>query len=329
MKSNPTAIGAFILGGLALAVAAVVAVGSAEFISPHTRAVAYFRGSVQGLAVGARVEFRGVPVGKVSEIRLEIDVRDQSAIIPVILEINPHAASYVGGARKEEMTIETAVTKGLRAELAQQSFVTGQMLVELDLRPDLPATLYRPNEGDLPEIPTVKSDIEQLKDVLTALPLRSIANSLDKAAAGIDRLLASPELPGILKDLAATTSSASTLMAGLKDDRAKLMDDLHSALGDFDKAAIGLQGVSTDARQSLKTLDQFTTTDLRKALHSAEATLQQVQRTFSETGDMLSSESPDRIELSRILHNLSYAITSLRNFADELQRKPNAVLFGK
>jgi len=58
------------------------------------------------------------------------------------------------------------------------------MLVELDLRPDTPGMLYRPNEGDLPEIPTIKSDIEQLKDVLTALPLRSIATSLDKAAAG-------------------------------------------------------------------------------------------------------------------------------------------------
>jgi paraquat-inducible protein B len=325
MKSNPTAIGAFILGGLALAVAAILAVGSAEFIRAHTRAVAYFRGSVQGLGVGARVEFRGVPIGKVSEIKLEIDVRDQSAIIPVIMDIDPHAATFIGGAKKEEITIENAVSRGLRAELAQQSFVTGQMLVELDLRPDTPAVMYRPDEGDLPEIPTIKSDIEQLKDVLTALPLRSIANSLDKAAAGIDKLLASPELSSMLKDLAGTASSAHSLMGGFKDDRAKLVEDIHSALAAFDKAAVGLQGLSTDARQSLKAIEP----DLRKALRSAETALQQAQRTFSETGDMLSSESPDRVELSRILHNMSSAINSLRSFADELQRKPNAVLFGK
>lgn len=329
MKSSPTVIGAFILGGLVLAVVAILAVGSAEFISPRTRAVAYFRGSVQGLGVGARVEFRGVPIGKVSEIKLEIDIRDQSAIIPVFMELNPHAASYIGGARKEEMTIESAVAKGLRATLAQQSFVTGQMLVELDLKPDTPGTLYRPNEGDLPEIPTIKSDIEQLKDVVTALPLRSIAISLDKAAAGINRLLESPELPGILKDLASTASSTSSLMAGLKDDRAKLVEDLRTALAAFDKTAAGLQGVSADARQTLKTFDQVTATDLRKALRSAEATLQQAERTFSEAGNMLSPESQDRVELSRILHNMSYAIHSLRNFADELERKPNAVLFGK
>jgi paraquat-inducible protein B len=329
MKSNPTVIGAFILGGLALAVGALLAFGSAEFITPHTRAVAYFRGSVQGLALGARVEFRGVPVGKVSEIKLEIDIRDQSAIIPVMMELNPHAASYIGGARKEEMTIESAVARGLRAELAQQSFVTGQMVVELDLKPDTPAVLYRPKEGDIPEIPTIKSDIEQLKDVLSGLPLRSIAASLDKAAAGFDRLLASPELPGMLKDLAATASSANSLMGGLKDDRAKLVADVRSALAALEKAAVGLQGVSADARQSLKTIDQVTTTDLRKALRSADATLQQAERTFSEAGNMLSPESQDRVELSRILHNMSYAIHSLRDFADELQRKPNAVLFGK
>lgn len=329
MKSNPTAIGLFILGGIALAVVAVIAFGGAEFFNPRELAVSYFRGSVQGLTVGARVEFRGVPVGKVSKIRLDIDVRDQSAVIPVVMEINPHAWRYIGGGRKQQVTIDEAVAKGLRAQLAQESFVTGQMLVELDLRPDTPGTLFRPHDGGLPEIPTIKSDIEQLKDVLTGLPLREIAVSLNKAAAGIDRLVASPELPSMLKDLAGTASSANAFMAGLKDDRAKLMDELHSALADLDKAAVGLQGVSTDARQSLKTLDQVSATDLRKTLRSAQATLQQVERTFSETSDMLSPESTDRMELSRILHNMSYAISSLKSFADELQRKPNAVLFGR
>lgn len=327
MKANPTAIGLFVLGGLALAVIAVLALGSADLFSRRTLVVSYFRGSVQGLSDGAQVEFRGVPVGKVTDIRLDIDLRDKSAIIPVVMEINPGSFRYVGGSR--HVTVPQAVERGLRAQLVQQSFVTGQMLVELDLRPDTPATLFKPAGEDLPEIPTVKSDIEKLKDVLAGLPLQAIAVSLERATTDLDHLLASPELPGILKDLAATASSANTLMAGLKDDRAKVVEQFRATLADFAKVAASLQGVSADAQKTLKTVDQVTATDLRKTLRAAEATLTQAQRTFAESADMLAPDSADRAQISRILDNVQYAMQSLRRLAGELERKPNSVIFGR
>ena len=329
MRPNPTAIGLFILGGLLLAVVALLVFGGLGWFEPRERAVAYFRGSVQGLSVGARVEFRGVPIGKVNAIRLEIDERDLTAIIPVFIEYDPHAWRYVGGPERRPASIVDAVAKGLRAELVPQSFLTGQMLVELDMRPDTPALLARPGDSSLAEIPTIKSDIEQLKDVLTSLPLRDIASSLDRASRGLDRLLDSPDLPDLLKNLNTTAANAAAFTGKLDQDRVKLVADLHDALATLEKAGTGLQGVSTDARQVLKTMDQVTATDLRKTLRSAEATLQQMQTTFSEASNMLAPESPDRVEISRILHLTSNALQSLRDFASELERKPNAVLFGR
>lgn len=327
MKINPTAIGLFILGGVALAIVAVLAVGGADWFQRRTLVVSYFHGSVQGLSEGAGVEFRGVPIGKVSQVRLEIDLRDLSALIPVIMEINPHSWKYVGG--KGQVTVEQAVAKGLRAQLTEQSFVTGQMLVELDFHPDTPATLVKPSEQELPQIPTVQSDIEKLKQTLTSLPLQAIASSLQHLVTQVDHLLAAPELPAMLKDLAATASSANSMMAGLKDDRPKLVEQVRSTLASFDKTATGLQGVSADAQKTLKTLDQVSATDLRKALRSATAALDQAQKTFAATAEMLSPDSQDRTQISRILDSALYTLQSLRRLADELERKPNSVIFGR
>src|SRR5437588_86228 len=135
MKINPTVIGLFIIGALTLVIVAVLGFGGSALFERRERAVAYFRGSVQGLSVGARVEFRGVPVGKVEAIKLEIDVRDQSAVIPVFFDYDPHAWRFIGGPAGQQVNVAEAVAHGLRAELVPQSFVTGQMLVELDLVP--------------------------------------------------------------------------------------------------------------------------------------------------------------------------------------------------
>lgn len=328
MKANPTTIGLFVLGGLALTILAVLALGGTDWFHRRTLVVSYFPGSVQGLSVGAPVEFRGVPVGKVSQIKLEVDLENLSAVIPVIMEIDPQSWRYIG-APGRRLDVQAAVLKGLRAQLAQQSFVTGQVLVELDLRPDTPARLFKRNDQGLPEIPSIKSEIETLKETLTALPLEAIAVSLQRVVTELDKLLGAPELPGILKNLEATATSANSLMSGLKDDRVKLVEQLRATLAEFDKAASGLQGVSLDAQKTLRTVDQVTATDLRKALRSAEATLQQTERTFAATADMLAPDSADRVQISRILDNVLYAMQSLRRLADELERKPNSVIFGR
>ena len=64
------------------------------------------------------------------------------------------------------------VQAGLRAQLALQSFVTGQLRVDLDFRPDTAAQLIGALP-DIPEIPTVPSELGQLRNQLASLPLMS------------------------------------------------------------------------------------------------------------------------------------------------------------
>lgn len=329
MKANPTAIGLFILGGLALVFAAVVAIAGGQLFQTHMMAVAYFPDSVQGLTVGSRVEFRGVPVGRVSAIKLLIDTQDLKPSIPVFMELNPEDWHYIGTPRGREVSIQQAVAIGLRAQLALESFVTGQMVVELDLRPDTPATMVRPNATDVPQIPTIKSDISRLKDVLTGLPLRELTTSLQVAVADLDRLLAAPELPDLLTNLAKAAANTDTLVAGLNGDRTKLMAQLHTTLDAFDKTATDLQALSGDARKTVKNLNQVTTTELRQDLKTAQASLEQMQRAFTQVAKVLSPYSPERTQISRILDTTLTAMQAVRDFAGELSRRPSALIFGK
>ena len=85
-KANPTAIGAFVIGALAIAIGGVVALGGGKFFKDTTTYVMFFDSSVSGLRVGAPVEFRGVNVGSVTKILGTIG-EDLEIQIPVYVEI--------------------------------------------------------------------------------------------------------------------------------------------------------------------------------------------------------------------------------------------------
>ena len=55
-KANPTLIGAFVVGAVALAVAAVAILGGGRWLTPSNKFVMYFQGSVAGLQIGAPVD---------------------------------------------------------------------------------------------------------------------------------------------------------------------------------------------------------------------------------------------------------------------------------
>src|SRR5882672_5365884 len=69
-ESRRFRLGIFVLGGLALAIAGIIAL-SAGRLFQHTYPVyCYFQENVQGLEPGSPVKFRGVEIGRVEEVSL-------------------------------------------------------------------------------------------------------------------------------------------------------------------------------------------------------------------------------------------------------------------
>jgi paraquat-inducible protein B len=70
-RSNPTLIGAFIVGAVALIVIGLLVFGRGQLFTEKRTYVLYFDGSVKGLNVGAPVDFQGVKIGSVTDIKVQ------------------------------------------------------------------------------------------------------------------------------------------------------------------------------------------------------------------------------------------------------------------
>ncbi|MGA0133814.1 MAG: MlaD family protein, partial [Opitutales bacterium] len=163
-SANVTLIGAFVAGGLVLFIVAMVLLGAGVFTDSKPGAVAYFEDSVSGLDIGAPIKFRGVSVGKVSQVLLRTPGQTPSDYsVPVVMEFTPDLLTRRGldKALLDRKGLADSVAKGLRAKLQQQSVITGVLYVELDYFPDTPVKLHDP-KGDLPEVPTLPSNLGAL-----------------------------------------------------------------------------------------------------------------------------------------------------------------------
>ncbi len=88
-KANPTMVGMFVIGAVALVVAAVLIVAGDTLLQDRRQFVAVFEGSVKGLRVGANVMFRGVRVGYVTDINVVLDEDQDYFFVPVVFETIP------------------------------------------------------------------------------------------------------------------------------------------------------------------------------------------------------------------------------------------------
>ena len=323
-KANPTVIGAFVLGALALVAVAVITLGGARLFTPKQRAVVFFDGSVNGLVVGAPVNFRGVKVGSVDRIALQLDASTLNARIPVYLTLLPNQIKVTGGGVDDvtDIGFEALIQKGLRAKLNMQSIVTGQLGVDLDFRPNTPLVLAGSPNPSIPEIPTVKSDFDVLKDQLGQLPFRQIADDLKSLMDSIGALTHSADgtLGVVGEELRTTAASARQTLDQATRTLATMDGALHSVRGAADKANATLDTAGPQLTRTLASAEA--------ALARAEKTLANADTTLAQTAELTAPGAPLRAELEQAMRDLSASAESLRSFADRVDRNPNALVFG-
>jgi paraquat-inducible protein B len=184
----------------------------------------HFDGSVHGLRAGAPVEFRGIRVGTVTDVRLEIEPKQNDVRIPVMLEIEPQRlGSRPDLASYERM--EQLVARGLRAQLKSGNLLTGELLVDVDFHLDSPpAQLGR--SGIYPEIPSVPAELEALQESVTGVLEKLAALPMDKL---------NQETIDLIRDLKSLVASPSAQEA--LEAFETMFDQLTSALKGYERAA--------------------------------------------------------------------------------------------
>ncbi len=342
-KVNASALGAFVLGAIALLVAAVVLFGSGKFFHKTFPYVMYFQGSVGGLSIGADVTFKGVRIGSVKSVRLETDLKDMSFSIPVIIELDPNLIGVQGGTTAEGQKLDNEarnelikrlIKKGLRAELKQVSFVTGELQVTLDFFPDTPVRLV--GNGSMMEIPTKQSTIEELTETVRQLPLQELVNKVIRTVDGIDKFMNSRDMQNIPQKVNGVMDEAGSLVKSIKQEVVPALEKLNDTLQSYqdlaqhvdrkvDPLMDGYTGVADQLKAKIGTLSQQlgnTLQTLEGALNQGKSTLQQLERTAG-------SNSATVMDLRKTLDNISNMAKSIRRLADYLERHPEALIQGK
>ncbi len=100
VRGNATAVGAFVLGAIAIAIGVIVVFGSGMLNRDAKRYVIFFDGSLEGLSVGAPVKYRGVQVGSVVDIQALYEMERTTVAIPVVIELHDRAVRGIEDGRK-------------------------------------------------------------------------------------------------------------------------------------------------------------------------------------------------------------------------------------
>jgi len=181
--------------------------------------VMYFNGSVRGLTVGAPVQLRGIPIGKVTEINLELDKKTAEIHIPVTVELEPERIKEINNDNNisDKDTMAQLINKGLRAQLQTGSLLTGQLLVDLDFHPKSKIVLSD-NQSVYPEFPTTASSLDQfthsaniIMDKVAKLPLEDLTTEANKTLQSLQDT--SKAATGMLVTAKGTLDTADKTMA--------------------------------------------------------------------------------------------------------------------
>ncbi len=314
-------VGLLMLGGLGLVVGLVWFFGG-NTLSHGTTFETYFSESVQGLDVGTPVKYRGVTVGRVTELGLvtteygsraapaEID-RQTYRLVFVRFEVD---RNRLGGLPETA----AAVRLGLRVQLAAQG-ITGLSYMELDFAdPKKYPALTVPWTPRNPYIPSMPSTLQQVQDAATEFLAKM--NRLN-----IDALTAS--VTGLLGDLRTDIDQGDVHVALARS--AELLRTLNVAV-----QAADLPGLSADLRQTSAAVRAVAENrDLHQALANAavatdhlaaaSARLGPLIATLQATAGRIDSGTADLQQgLVPILRDAQAAAANLRATTEELRRYP-------
>ena len=326
---NPYTIGAFLVGSLVLLIAAILIFGGGQLLKKKTEFVIYFDSALNGLNIGAPVKLQGVQIGTVKEISLELDQNASRITKPVVIEIDPAVVMDSRGRpweaalslKQRKQNAKQLIDAGIKAQLQTQSLLTGLLYVEFNFFPDKPLKLTGLNYKDLPELPSIPSTEDQLRNAadelltkLRRLPIEDIANDLAATLKEVRDIATSDELKKNRAALTKTLDETEKLVADLNRNLVPLVNNMNSTV--------------TDTR----TMVQDFTREMRPVLISTEKTLNTATSILLESRHTLGSvdalTAPDA-PLWQSLEALRDAAQSTKDLTDYLERHPDSIIYGK
>ncbi len=329
--ANNMMIGGFVIFAVFLLISSIVIFGSGNFFKHIDKYIFHFEGSIKGLNVGAPVLFEGVRVGQVTNIVASIDETNLTTDIRVIAEIDGdrfQVDNEVEQKRGTELVVSKLIEKGLRAVLAIQSLVTGQLLIELEYHPGSPVKLKGADPQYI-EIPTTSSNTRRFLQSVQSLDLGGIDKDLKSVLSGLNRLIHDPAIISGATSLSKTIDDLRTLITKVDKHVDPLAESLEGTLGDTRRLVNNVdhqvEPVTDDLEQSFANFNQM----VKEADNSIKLLTDNIDGSLAKLSGVVSEDSPLIEEIQNTLSKISIMASSIQQLADYLEQHPEALLKGK
>jgi len=297
-KANPKLIGGFVIGAVALAVIVFMVFGSGKYFMTKYTYVVYFPSSVSGLSTGDPVKVKGITIGSIKAVE-PLFSPEGVFYAEVFIEIDGEAIRHLSSTpeqKTDEEIMNELFDRGLRAQLAVASLITGKQYVNLDLHPGTVA-LFMGFDSDYVEIPSIPTRTEELQGTLEGLAetiqdfdIEGLIESTKSLFASVDSLVRMSEFKVTIARLNKVLSAADTLFA------------------------------------SLNTEAPLVSSDLRETSRAIALSAKRAEDLFSRIDNVVTE---DEMEFHETMDELQKAARAMRMLADEIEQNPSSVIFGK
>ncbi len=338
-RVNKFKLGLFVLIGFSLLLIALIWIGASQFFQKKATYVSYFQESVKGLQKGATVNYRGVAIGRVADIRLAPDGR----LIEVVMNLDP----------------SFCVDDTLCVRLREQG-LTGLRFLEIDTKPPgmkeyTPKISFKP---PYPVIPAYPSEIQQLKAAMEtiyqkilAVDVEGISKKLNAIMDEALKLIKNKNWPDIIAQIKSSTASFQSIAQ--KIDRGTKPEDIKKLMETAVQTLQSIDSIAETVQREMKS-KEFKTfmVDLREGVAAVRDTFENLStgtnafnverlkeigeglsKIVARTDEILEVAGKDFKGLSTDVHQglveLTKLLRSLDMLVETLRSEPNVVIMGK
>ncbi len=298
-KPNFFKIGIFILGGIAVLVAALLVFGGGQIFRQRVFMETFIERTAQGVDIGSPVKFRGVLIGKVSEITFAFKAYPMSEAqgwanyVIIVMEID---REVFPGMFDENLSplLDRNIAQGLRVRIEPQG-ITGLNYLDIDyVDPKRFPALWpqwKPRYYFIPSAPgEITSALESMNNIMHEVEQLNIA--------GISK-----NLLELLENLNQSVKEAE--IEKVSADLQKLIVQFNTTLTEAN-----IPELSADMRRFLSEVES-SNAELRKILKNVEP-----------------STRLDPGQVRAIINNLAETTKNIEQLSSEVKRRPSLLLWG-
>ena len=318
IQANKFRLGLFVLSGTLLFIAGLFVLGLEGLFVKKGHFVTLFPESVQGLTIGSPVKYKGVPIGTVSKISIQVE----NKLIRVDMDINLSSFSAERKVARGDIIplfykfIKKECEKGLRCRL-EYAGITGLKYIEMDYFKSKHPVRLIPNprrmngEVYVPSTPSALKDILQLINTslerIAKIDFKGLSDRLSGVLDGAQKIVKGPKLLKAIDQMEAMSGNLKHTSKVLKDTVTP--EKVREIINNVDNILNKLHKISKQLEDQLQKARIADTTDsFRKAANAV---------------------TNSKAMIANTLLKINQTIDAFTEFVNYLNDDPEALIKGK